>query len=138
MVAFSDLPKLTCVRMTDVSTVHNGSGTCSKCDSMKLNRAATVTLRESPSWALCSRACVPSDFHRVAMRTMRSSRCTGLRHAPWEPEAGSSYRDSSRKPRALRHDPPDGARAASALRAAAEATIDVEGSTRLRPGGGHD
>src|SRR6266700_4685499 len=102
MVAFSDLPKLTCVRITAVSTVHNGRGTCSKCDSTKLNRAAIVTLRESTSWALCSRACVPSDFHRVAMRTMRSYRCTGLRHESWEPEADSFYGNNSWKPRALR------------------------------------
>jgi hypothetical protein len=36
-------------------------------------RAAIVTLRESPSWTLSFRACVRSDFHRVAMRSMMSS-----------------------------------------------------------------
>jgi hypothetical protein len=42
MVAFRDLPKLTCVRMTAVSTVHSGRGTFNRCESTKLTRAAIV------------------------------------------------------------------------------------------------
>src|SRR6516164_11535251 len=60
--------------MTAVSTVHSGRGTCKKCESTKLNKAAIVTLRERASWPLCSRTCVRDDLHSVTMRFMANSR----------------------------------------------------------------
>src|SRR5215831_13506328 len=70
MVAFSDLPKLTCVRMIAVSIVHSGRGRLSRCESMKLNTAAVVTRTERLTWALCSRTWVRSHLHCVAIRLM--------------------------------------------------------------------
>src|SRR5208282_32936 len=95
MVAFTDLPKLTCVRMTAVSTVHSGKGTSSRCESAKLNTAAIVTLRASPSWLLCSQTSVRNAFHCVAMRLMVSSRCKAGELAVGQPICRSHYIRSS-------------------------------------------
>jgi len=82
VVAFTDLPKLACVRITAVSTVKSGRGILNKYENAKLNSAAIVTLRENPSWALCSQACARSDSHRVAMRVMIRSPSPNLQRRP--------------------------------------------------------
>src|ERR1700733_2797275 len=73
MVAFTDLPKVACVRTTAVTTVHSGSGTLSKCEKAKPDSAAIVTLRERPSCALCSGNCDRSDLNSVATLLIRNS-----------------------------------------------------------------
>src|SRR5271166_6603450 len=68
--------------MTAVSTVHNGRGTLSRCDSAKAVRAAIVALRESPSCALCSRTCARSELNSVATPAHQDLRRPGLQGGP--------------------------------------------------------
>src|SRR5882757_3477913 len=82
MVAFTDLPKVAWVRTTAVTTVHSGSGTLSKCETAKPDRAAIVTLRESPSCAVCSGNFERSDLHSLATLLITNSWCKSLERQP--------------------------------------------------------